>query len=103
MLIYSPILSQKRLSSEHKKALKYFDKAQSKAKDRDFESAIDLFSDALKYDPRFYEAYLRKGSLFNAMGMGDSVYSNFSNYLRLTPNPIASVLNNMTLMALGSR
>lgn len=93
--------SQKSLSSENKKALKYFEKGQTKAKDRDFDAALELFSAATKQDPSFYEAYLRKGSLFNAMGMEDSVYSNFSKYLSLTARPNQSVLNNMALMAFG--
>lgn len=93
--------SQRKLSSDNRKALKFYEKAQSKAKGRDFNSALEYFSDAVKQDPDFYEAYLRKGSLFNAMGMEDSVYSNFSKYLALTPTPNQSVLNNMALMAFG--
>ncbi len=91
--------SQKKLSSDSKKALRSYEKAQTKSKERDFESALALLSNAIKRDPAFYEAYLRKGSLFNAMGSADSVYSNFSKYLELTPFPIPSVLNKMASMA----
>ncbi|MEP1093580.1 MAG: OmpA family protein [Cyclobacteriaceae bacterium] len=91
--------SQKTLSSTSKKALKLYEKGQNKAKDRDFESAITLFSSALKQDPSFYEAHMRIGSLYNAMGMEDSVYSNFISYIRLTPTPNPTILNRMASMA----
>lgn len=101
VLSLAPGFSQGKLSSVNKKALKLFEKGQSKAKDRDFDSALDFYSGAVKQDPNFYEAYLRKGSLFNAMGMEDSVYSNLSKYLSLTTNPNQAVLNNMALMSFG--
>ncbi|MEM9340791.1 MAG: hypothetical protein AAGA66_18805 [Bacteroidota bacterium] len=91
--------SQQRLSSKNKKALKLYEKGQQKAKERDFDSAILLFSKAIASDPGFYEAYLRKGSLFNAMGQEDSVYENFSKYLTLTKFPAPTVLSKAAMMA----
>lgn len=91
--------SQRVLSSQNKKALKLYEKGQSKSKERDFESAISFFTSALKQDPSFSEAHMRIGSLYNAMGMEDSVYSNFVSYIRLTPTPNPTILNRMASMS----
>jgi len=91
--------AQQALSSSNKKALKLYEKGQNKAKERDFESAIALFTSALKQDPSFYEVHLRIGSLYNAMGMEDSVYSNLGGYLNLTSTPNPTILNRMASMS----
>ncbi len=88
-----------KLSTTNKKALKAYEKGQSKSKERDFESALTFFAAALKHDPNFFEAYLRRGSLYNAMGKEDSVYSNLAAYLELTSLPNPSILNRMATMA----
>ncbi len=97
---FQPAFSQ-NLSSSNKKALKLYEKGQSKAKERDFESALAFFAGAIKNDPGFFEAYLRRGSLFNAMGMEDSVYANLKSYLSLTTTPNPTILNRMATMAFG--
>ncbi len=91
--------AQATLSSQNKKALKLYEKGQEKSRERDFLGAIELFRKAGKQDAGFYETYLRIGSLFNAMGMSDSVYLNFERYLELAPSPNTSVLNKMTEMS----
>lgn len=90
---------QASLSSSNKKAIKAYHKADKKYKERDFESALSLLTQATKYDPNFYEAYVRKGSLYNALGNEDSVYSNFTKYEALAPSPSASVLERLANMA----
>lgn len=92
-------ISQTALSTSDKKAKKLYVKAEKSRKSRDFISAIELFSQATLRDPDFYEAYLRVGSLYNMMGNQDSVYSNFTKYVRLSPNPSLSVLNRLAFMA----
>ena len=87
--------SQNLLSSTNKKAVKLYRKAQEKAKERDFETAIDLFRSSLKADPLFSEAYLRKGGLYNAMGVEDSVYTNLKKYLELSASPVTSIIRKM--------
>ncbi|MEQ9403090.1 MAG: OmpA family protein [Cyclobacteriaceae bacterium] len=99
IFLYFTGFAQTALSSTNKKALKSYEKGQTKAKEREFESAIAFFNSALKHDPQFYEAFLRKGSLFNAMGMEDSVYANFSSYLKIKATPSAAILNRMAFMA----
>jgi tetratricopeptide (TPR) repeat protein len=91
--------AQKALSSQNKKALKLYEKGQKKSKERDFESALAFFGNAIKSDPNFYEAFLRRGSLFHAMGMEDSVYANLNKYLTLTSTPNPTILNRMASMA----
>ena len=92
-------LAQPPLSSTDRKAIKTYQKADKKAKERDFESAIALFDQATQSDNSFYEAYLRKGSLYNALGNEDSVYVNFTRYTALAPSPSASVLEKLSFMA----
>ena len=93
------VYSQISLATSDNKAKKLYEKAEKNVKDRDFEEALKLFSQATIRDPNFYHAYLRKGSLFNMMGNLDSVYSNFSKYLALTPSPSQAVLNRMAFMS----
>ena len=91
--------AQTQLSTTNKKAIKWYKKGQDKARERDFVTAIELFQKAITQDAKFYEAYLRKGSLFNAMGMEDSVYSNFTKYLIHSASPSKSVIKLMSFMA----
>ena len=90
---------QSNLSTSSKKAQKLYFKADKEYKNRDFESAIELLHEATLVDNSFYEAYLRKGSLYNALGLEDSVYANFSKYVEYSPNPSASVLERLAHMA----
>ena len=87
------------LSTNNKKAIKLYEKADKKYKERDFETAISYLNQAVKVDPGFPEAYIRMGSLYNAMGREDSVYSKFRSYVQVSPNPIASLLERMAFMA----
>ncbi|MEO9482121.1 MAG: OmpA family protein [Ekhidna sp.] len=93
------VFSQGGLSTDSKKARKLYEKADKKYKERDFEGAISFLEEAAKEDPNFSEAYIRMGSLYNALGQEDSVYSKFSVYVRVAPNPIASVLERLAFMA----
>lgn len=93
------LLAQGQLSTDSKKAQKLYEKADKKYRERDFNTSIALLQQAIKQDPNFFEAYIRIGSLYNAMGQLDSVYSNFSSYARTAPDPIASVLEKLASMA----
>jgi len=87
------------LSSDNKKARKLYEKADKKYKERDFQSAIDLLEEAASEDLSFFEAFVRMGSLYNAIGNEDSVYSKFQSYERVAPNPIASVLEKLAFLS----
>lgn len=91
--------SQSGLSTQSKKAKKLYEKADKKYKERDFQTAIAFLEEATKEDPRFFEAYIRMGSLYNAMGQIDSVYSKFQAYVATANEPIASVLEKLSFMA----
>lgn len=93
-----PVHSQE-LSTTSRKAEKLYYKADKKYKERDFRSALELLEEAASKDPDFFEAYARMGSLYNALGQLDSVYSKFEHYLKVAPDPISSVLEKMAYMA----
>lgn len=93
------IYPQGGLSTSSKKAIKLYEKADKKYKERDFDTAISYLEEAVEVDPGFSEAFIRMGSLYNAMGQEDSVYSKFRVYVRVSPNPLASVLERMAFMA----
>lgn len=92
--------AQQELSTSDKKAKKLYEKAEKDVKERDFESALNKYQQAIARDENFYEAYLRTGMLYNMMGNLDSVYTNFSTYAQLSLNPSQSVLRRLAFMAL---
>ncbi|MEM8938209.1 MAG: OmpA family protein [Bacteroidota bacterium] len=87
------------LSTQSKKASKYYLKAEKKHRERDFIGAIDFLEEAVKADPLFFEAFIRMGSLYNALGKEDSVYSKFSQYIKIAPNPVVSILERLAFMS----
>lgn len=90
---------QSGLSTVSKKAQKLYIKADKKYKERDFELALQLLNSALTEDPKFYEAYLRKGSLFTKLGIEDSVFTNFVKYAEYATAPSASILEKLAHMS----
>ncbi|WP_425392599.1 OmpA family protein [Ekhidna sp.] len=90
---------QSSLSTSSKKARKLYEKADKQYKNRDFYAAIDYLEQSVREDPDFFEAYIRMGSLYNAIGREDSVYSKFTSYIRTAPDPIASVIERLAFMA----
>lgn len=93
------VFPQGGLSTDSKKAKKLYEKADKKYRERDFATAISYLEEAVEEDSEFYQAYIRMGSLYNALGQEDSVYSKFSSYAKLAPNPLASVLERLAFMA----
>ncbi|SNT14676.1 WD40-like Beta Propeller Repeat [Ekhidna lutea] len=93
------LLSQSPLSTDSKKARKLYEKADKKYKERDFASAISFLEESVQEDSEFFEAYIRMGSLYNALGNEDSVYSKFKSHVKYAPEPIASVLEKLAFMA----
>lgn len=91
--------SQSALSTDNKKARKLYEKADKKYRERDFIGAITLLEEAVQEDSNFSEAYIRMGSLYQAMGNEDSVYSTFQKYVYVTPDPLASVFEKLSFMA----
>ncbi|MEO9871137.1 OmpA family protein [Ekhidna sp.] len=91
--------AQSGLSTDSKKAKKLYEKADKKYKERDFLTAISYLEESVRQDSEFFEAYIRMGSLYNAMGQEDSVYSKFQLYEKTALDPIASVLERLAFMA----
>jgi len=87
------------LSTSNKKAHKLYEKADKAYKERDFDAALAFLEQAGKLDTTFFEAYIRMGSLYNALGKVDSVYVKFEHYVRVAPNPAYSVLEKMAFMS----
>ncbi len=100
LFLLGPLISPaQQLSTQSKKANKLYLKADKKYKERDFVGAIALLEEATKSDPSFYEAFIRMGSLYNALGQEDSTYQKFLSYLKVAPNPVTSILERMSFMA----
>ncbi len=91
--------SQGGLSTQNKKARKLFEKADKKYKERSFYDALSLLEESVQADPNFFEAHIRMGSLYKAIGQEDSVYTKYQAYLNTAPDPIASVIERLAHMA----
>ena len=91
--------SQGGLSTQNKKARKLFEKADKKYKERSFYDALSLLEESVQADPNFFEAHIRMGSLYKAIGQEDSVYTKYQAYLNTAPDPIASVIERLAIMA----
>lgn len=59
ILILGEGFAQTRLSSTNKRAIKLYQEAEDKIRQRDFQSAIPLLEKAIERDENFYEAHLR--------------------------------------------
>ncbi|MDE0471006.1 MAG: OmpA family protein [Ekhidna sp.] len=92
------VLSQK-LSTSNRKAIRLYEKADKKYKERDFQTAISFLEEAGTVDSAFSEAFIRMGSLYNALGQIDSMYAKFRQYLKVSSTPALSILEKMAFMA----
>ena len=99
MVVSLLTFSQGELSTQSKKARKLYEKADKKYKERSFYEALDLLEESAKVDPAFFEAHIRMGSLYKALGQEDSVYSKYQAYFNTTIEPIASVIEKLAHMA----
>lgn len=93
------LFSQGALSTSSKKARKLYEKADELYKERDFYTAISLLEASVKEDPKFFEAYVRMGGLYQAIAKEDSTYAKFQLYVKYVPNPVASILERLAFMS----
>ncbi|MFT6866792.1 MAG: OOP family OmpA-OmpF porin [Cyclobacteriaceae bacterium] len=84
VLTTTSLFSQK-LSTENKKSIKLYYKAEDALIDRDFRSAKDHFQEAIKKDSSFQEPYLKLASIYNIYQNKDSSLIYYSGYVRITP------------------
>ncbi len=92
-------ITQGTLSTQSKKARKLYEKANKKYKERSFYEALNLLEQSVVEDADFFEAYIRMGNLYKAIGQEDSVYSKYQHYLEKAPDSIASVIEKLAFMA----
>ncbi|MBC6401779.1 MAG: OmpA family protein [Ekhidna sp.] len=99
LLITSFLVFSQKFSTSNKKAIKLYEKADKKYKERDFQTAMLLLEKGGELDHTFSEAFIRMGSIYNTLGQIDSAYSKFGQYLKVSSNPVLSVLEKMAFMA----
>ncbi|MFY0601689.1 MAG: OmpA family protein [Cyclobacteriaceae bacterium] len=74
-----------KLSTENKKSLKKFQKAEAAVIDRDFRNAIDLFQQSIKIDSSFREPYLKLAGIYKLYQNKDSAKLYYEGYVKVTP------------------
>lgn len=83
-LLVQTNLSAQTLSTDNKKSVKLFYKAEEAVIERDFETAINLYKDAVKRDPNFREAYLKLASIYKIYQLKDSAKVYYQGYADVT-------------------
>jgi outer membrane protein OmpA-like peptidoglycan-associated protein/tetratricopeptide (TPR) repeat protein len=76
--------SQRNLSTDDRKAIKYFDKANEAISDRNFQEALKLYVAAIERDPNFREAHYRLFAAHNLLRNLDTAFYYLQQYERLT-------------------
>ncbi|MEO9477399.1 MAG: OmpA family protein [Cyclobacteriaceae bacterium] len=79
-------LSAQTLSTDNKKCIKLYHKAEEAVIDRDFEAAIELYKDAIDRDPNFREAYLKLAAIYKIHQLKDSAKVYYQGYADVTAN-----------------
>lgn len=74
------------LSTQNKKSIKLYGKAEDALIDRDFRRAIELFQNSIKHDANFRESYLRLATIYKLYQNPDSSKMYFKGYVSVTPN-----------------
>jgi OmpA-OmpF porin, OOP family len=74
-----------QLSTQNKRSLKLYKKAELALIDRDFPTAKQYFSDCIRHDPAFYEPYLRLASIYSLYQQKDSSLIYTQAYVRVAP------------------
>jgi outer membrane protein OmpA-like peptidoglycan-associated protein len=72
-------------SSNSRKAVTLYYKAEEAAQARDFNKALDLLADAVQRDPKYADAYLKTAHLHRMMGNKQEVFENLQKGLALKP------------------
>jgi tetratricopeptide (TPR) repeat protein len=74
------------LCSKTKTQFELIEMAEKKVKEDDFDSALDLFRQAIETQPTYYFSYLRRASLFRKMGRHQEALHDLDDCLRFRPN-----------------
>ena len=78
-------LRAQQLSTQNKKSIKRYQKAQEALIDRDFEAAKLLLKEAIYLDETFLEAYLKLAGIYSVYQQKDSARINYDGYVRNAP------------------
>ncbi|MBG8554621.1 OmpA family protein [Hymenobacter guriensis] len=97
LLAGPPLYAQQKLSTTNTKARNLFEKAQSQAKNREFDKAIETLQVLNAKFPSLGEPYLVKGSLLKATGNTRAAYEAYEQGLKLLPFDPARFLDYFTL------
>ncbi len=81
----SEIGLENEIPSENKKALNYYNKGIEAVKKNDSKSAIDLFSKAVKEDPKFYYAWDNLGINYRRLEQYDEAINAYQKSLQINP------------------
>ncbi|HEU0291415.1 MAG TPA: tetratricopeptide repeat protein [Anaerolineales bacterium] len=77
-------------------AQQWFEKAFTFEEEGDLDKAIECYSQAIRFNPYFAEAYINRGSLYSFNDL-DRAYSNYDSVIRFRPDH-AEALNNRGLI-----
>ncbi len=81
-----PIWAQGNLTTENKKAIKYFNEANNLLRQRQFNSALIELSNAVDKDPLFIEAYLKMAGIFRTLANFQNAADYFQKSVDARPN-----------------
>ncbi|MEP4533150.1 MAG: OmpA family protein [Cyclobacteriaceae bacterium] len=84
LMVAQADLSAQTLSTDNKKCIKLYHKAEDAVIDRDFEAAIDLYKEAIDRDPNFREAYLKLAAIYKIHQLKDSAKVYYQGYADVT-------------------
>lgn len=73
------------LSTENKRSIKLYHKAEESIIDRDFKKAIALLQQSIKNDPIFRESYLKLAGIYKLYQNADSIKFYYRGYADVTP------------------
>ncbi|MCB2376898.1 OmpA family protein [Hymenobacter sp. BT635] len=97
----SSAVAQNKLSTNNTKAKNLYDKAQSQARDRQFDKAIETLNTLNQKFPSLGEPYVLKGSLLKAMGENRGAFEAYRDGLSKLPLNPARTLEYYTLADLA--
>ncbi len=91
--------SQIQLSTQNKRAKNLYKRAIEKHKLRLYDETLYLLDQAILKDPNFFEAYLKMGILYQALGREEDAYIKYQEYLKKVPNASISIIEKLAFMA----
>ena len=79
------LLSAQELSTEDRRAMKFYQKAGEEIGMRNFEEGIELYKKAIERDPKFSEALYKLATVYKVYRMMDSSFHYLDRFAQVTP------------------